>query len=79
MASIARMTDLELGPVPAEVLHEWGVDPRHEGRDGLPGVVARPIALPAHLELHASKGRGFRTLGHDLLDGVVVVLSVVVV
>ena len=38
-----------------------------------------PIASPAHLELHSSRGRGTRTLSQDLLKGVVVLLSIVLV
>ena len=63
----------------ADVVHEGGVNPRHERGDGFPGVVGRPIASPTNLELQASGCRGVRTLGEDLLDGIVVLLSVVVV
>ena len=54
-------------------------NPRHERGNGFPGVVGRPIALPTNVELQASWCRGVRTLGEDLLDGMVVLLSVVVV
>ena len=39
----------------------------------------RPIASPTNLELQASGCRGVRTLGQDLLDGIVVLLSIIVV
>ena len=74
-----QIRDLKLRLVPAEILHEGGVDPRHKGRDGFPGVMGRPIASPAHLDLHSSRRRGTGTLGHDLQDGVVVLLSIVIV
>ena len=70
---------MDLGLVLADVLHEGSVNPRHERGDGLPGVVGRPIASPTNLELQASGCRGVRTLGQDLLDGIVVLLSIVVV
>ena len=38
-----------------------------------------PIASPTNLELQAFGCRGVRTLGQDLSDGIVVLLSVVVV
>ena len=63
----------------ADVVHEGGVNPRHERGDGFPGVVGRPIASPTNLELQASGCRGVRTLGQDFLDGIVVLLSIVVV
>ena len=37
------------------------------------------MASPAHLEFHSSRRRGNRTLGQDLFDGVIVLLSIVVV
>ena len=63
----------------ADVVHEGGINPRHELGDGFPGVVGRPIASPTSLELQASGCRGVRTLGQDPLDGIVVLLSIVVV
>ena len=63
----------------ADVVHEGGVNPRHERGDGFPGVVGRRVASPTNLELQASGCRGVRTLGQDLLGGIVVLLSVVVV
>ena len=63
----------------ADVVHEGGVNPRHERGDKFPGVVGRPIASPTNLEFQASGCRGVRKLGKDLLDGIVVLLSVVVV
>ena len=60
----------------ADVLHKRGVDPRHKGGDGFPGIVGRPIASPTNLELNASGCRGPLTLGRDLLDRIVVSLSV---
>ena len=63
----------------ADVVHEGGVNPQHERGDGFPGVVGRPIAWPTNLELQASGCRGVRTLGPDLLDGIVVLVSIVVV
>ena len=42
-------------------------------------VVGGHIASPSHWELRASSHRGVWTLGHDLLDSVVVLLSIVVV
>ena len=63
----------------ADVVHEGGVNPRHERGDGFPDVVGRPIASSTNLELQASGCRGVRTLGQDLLDGIVVLLSIVVV
>ena len=65
--------------MPADVVHEGGINPRHERGDGFPGVVGRPTASPTNLELQASGCRGVRTLGQDLLDGIVVLLSIVVV
>ena len=41
--------------------------------------MGRPIASPTNLELQASGCRGFRTLSQDLLDCIVVLLSIVVV
>ena len=41
--------------------------------------MGRPIASPTNLELQASWCRGVRTLGQDFLDGIVVLLSIVVV
>ena len=41
--------------------------------------MGRPIASPTNLELQTSRCRGFRTLGQDFLDGIVVLLSIVVV
>ena len=70
---------MDLGLVLADVLHEWGINPRHERGDGFPGVVGRSIAWPTNLELQASGCRGVRTLSQDLLDGIVVLLSIVVV
>ena len=63
----------------ADVVHEGGVNPRHKRGDGFPGVVGRPLASPTNLELQASGCRGARTLGQDLLDDIVVLLSVVVI
>ena len=63
----------------ADILSKGGVDPQHKGRDGFTGVVGRPIASQVHLELHSSRRRGTRTLGQELLNGVVVLLSMVVV
>ena len=48
----------------ADVVHEGGVNPRHERGDGFPGVVGRPIASPTNLELQASGCRGVRTLSN---------------
>ena len=70
---------MDLGLVLADVLHEGSIDPRHERGDGFPGVVGRPIASPTNLELQASGCRGVRTLGQDLLDCIVVLLSIIVV
>ena len=64
--------------MPAEILQKGGVDPRHKGRDGFSGVLGPAIASPAHLELQFSGYRGVRTLGQDILYGVVVLLSIVV-
>ena len=63
----------------ADVVHEGSVNPRHERGDGFPGVVGRPIASPTNLALQASGCRSVRALGQDLLDGIVVLLSVVIV
>ena len=63
----------------ADVVHEGSVNPRHERGDKFPGVVGRPIASPTNLELQASGCRGVWTLGQDLLDGIVLLLSIVVV
>ena len=41
--------------------------------------MGRPIASPTILELQASGCRGVRTLSQDLLDSIVVLLSIVVV
>ena len=41
--------------------------------------MGRPIASPTNLELQASGCRGVRTLSQDLLDCIVVLLSIVVV
>ena len=41
--------------------------------------MGRPIASPTNLELQTSGCRGFRTLSQDLLDGVVVLFSIIVV
>ena len=41
--------------------------------------MGRPIASQSNLELQASGCRGVRTLGQDLLDGIVILLSIVVV
>ena len=70
---------MDLGLVLADVLHEGSIDPRHERGDEFPGVVGRPIASPTNLELQTSGCRGFRTLSQDLLDRIVVLLSIVVV
>ena len=63
----------------AAVVHEGGIDPRHERGDGFPGVAGRPIASPTNLELHASGCQGVRTLCQDLLNYIVVLLSIIVV
>ena len=63
----------------ADVLHEGSIDPPHELGDGFPGIVGRPIASPTNLELQTSRCRGFRTLSQDLLDCIVVLLSIIVV
>ena len=63
----------------ADIVHEGGVNPRHEPGDGFRGVVGRPIASPTNLELQASGCQGVWTLSQDLFDGIVVLLSVVVV
>ena len=70
---------MDLGLVLADVVQERGIDPRHERGDGFPGVVGRPIASPTNLELQASGCRGVRTLSQDLLDSIVVLLSIIVV
>ena len=70
---------MDLGLVLADVVHEGGVNPRHERGDGFPGVVGRPIASPTNLELQGSGCLGVRTLGQDLLDSIVVLLSILVV
>ena len=61
------------------MLHERGFNPRHKGRDGFRGVMGGPIFSAVHLELHSSRRRITLTLGQDLLDGVVVLLTIVVV
>ena len=63
----------------ADVIHKGGINQRHERGDGFPGVVGRPIPSPMNLELQASGCLGVRTLGQDLLDGIAVLLSIVVV
>ena len=70
---------MDLGLVLADVLHEGSIDPRHERGDGFPGIVGRPIASPTNLELQTSGCRGLRTLSQDLLDSIVVLLSIVII
>ena len=47
--------DVDLCLVLADKLHERGVNPRHKGGDGFPGVMGGPIASLAHLELDISR------------------------
>ena len=41
--------------------------------------MGRPIASPTNLELQTSGCRGLRTLSQDLLDSIVVLLSIVII
>ena len=74
-----QVRDMELGLVLADVIHGGGVNPRHERGDGFPGVVGRPIVSPTNLDLQTSGCRGVRTVGQDSLDGMVVLLSIVII